>query len=187
MRTLKVTCSLGFLLLAAGLIYLDGTRLFVLMLTACFLHEAGHYGAAQGFGCRVRALHLTSAGAEMKLDLNTTLSYAQDALIAFAGPSVNLLAAWLAALSGASLFAGINLSFGVLNLLPIRPLDGGRILTDFVSFFKPELAEKIHSALSVLMSGVLLGLGWAAWRRWGNLSLFCTAIWIVAGMLKDEK
>ena len=185
MSTIKVTCSAGFLLLTAGLIYLDGIRLFILVLVACILHEAGHYGAALGFGCRVYGIRLTSAGAEMKLDPNTTLSYTQDAMIAFAGPAVNLMAAWLAVWGGATLFAGLNLSFGILNLLPVRPLDGERILTDFISSFRPELAEKIQFVLSALVSGSLLGLGWAAWYRWGNLSLFCTAVWIVAGMLKD--
>ena len=187
MRRIKVTFSAGFLLLAAGLIYLDGARLFVLVLAACFLHETGHCGVAHCFGCRVYAIHLTSAGAEMKLDPKTTLSYTQDALLAFAGPAVNLLTAWLAARGGATLFAGLNLCFGILNLLPIRPLDGGRILTDLVSFFRPELAENIHFALSASVSGALLGLGCVTWIRWGNLTFLCTAVWIVAKMLKNQK
>jgi len=184
---MKVTCSAGFLLLAAGLIYLDGTVLFVQVLAACVLHEGGHFLAARVFGSRVCALRLTMAGAEMKLDPNVQLSYAQDVLLAFAGPAVNLAAAWLAVLADANLFAGLNLSLGLINLLPIRPLDGGRILTDLLSLFGPELAEKVHSGLSVFVSGILLGLGWAAWRRWGNLSLFCAAVWLVGGVLKEKR
>ena len=186
MKEVKVTCSAGFLLLSAGLIYLDGTRLFVQVLAACFLHEAGHYAAVRCVGGRVCALRLTAVGAEMKLDSGVQLSYARDALLAFAGPAVSLLAAWLAVLVQANLFAGLNFCLGVLNLLPIRPLDGGRILTDLLSLFRPELAEKIHSGLSVLISGALLGLGWAAWRGWGNLTLLCTAAWLVIGMLREE-
>lgn len=187
MKGVKVTCSAGFLLLAASLIYLDGVRLFVQVLIACILHEAGHYGAARSFGSRVCTLRLTAAGAEMKLDPRVQLSYVQDALLAFSGPAVNLTAAWLAARAEANLFVGLNLSLGLLNLLPIRPLDGGRILTDLLSLLDPELAEKIHSGLSVLVSGALLGLGWAAWRGWGNLSLLYIAVWLVAGALKDQK
>lgn len=186
MKEVKVTCSAGFLLIVAGLIYLDGTRLFLQVLAACILHEGGHVLAARMCGSKVCALHLTMAGAEMKLDPRVQLSYVQDALLAFAGPAVNLTAVWLAVLAEANLFAGLNLSLGLLNLLPIRPLDGGRILTDLLSLLESELAEKIHSGLSVLVSGALLGLGWAAWRRGGNLSLFCVAVWLVCGMLKER-
>lgn len=187
MKGVRVTCSAGFFLLAASLIYLDGTRLFAQALAACILHELGHYGAARGFGSRVCALRLTVVGAEMKLNSNVQLSYVQDAILAISGPAVNLMAAWLAARAGANLFAGLNLSLGLLNLLPIRPLDGGRILIDLLSLLDPELAEKIHSGFSVFVSGALLGLGWAAWRGWGNLSLLCVAVWLLAGTIKDQK
>ena len=182
-----MSCSAGFLLLVAILIYLDGTVFFIQVLAACILHEAGHYCAVLGVGGRVRELRLTAVGAEMKLDSDIQLSYSQDVLLAFAGPAVNLFAAWVAVRVGSNLFAGLNLSFGLLNLLPVRPLDGGRILTDVLSLFVPEQAEKILFGLSVLVSGIFLGLGWAAWSRWGNLSLFCTALWCVSAMLKKQK
>lgn len=182
-----MSCSAGFLLLAAILIYLDGIGFFVQVLAACILHEAGHYGAAIAVGSRVCELHLTAVGAEMKLDSDIQLSYSQDALLAFAGPAVNLFTAWIAARVGFNLFAGLNLSFGLLNLLPIRPLDGGRILAGVLSLFVPDLAEKILSGLSVLVSGILLGLGWSAWRGWGNITLFCAAIWFAFSMLRNQK
>ena len=123
----------------------------------------------------------------MRLDPAVSLSYAQDAWIAVAGPVVNLIAAWLSVQAEANLFAGINLSFGLLNLLPIRPLDGGRILEALLSYFLPEQAEKILCVFSVFVSGVLLGLGWTAWCRWGNLTLLFTAVWLVAGMIRNQK
>ena len=123
----------------------------------------------------------------MDLDPAIQLSYVRDALIAFAGPAVNLTAAWLAVRAGANLFVGLNLSLGLLNLLPIYPLDGSRILTDLLSYFGLDLAEKICSGLSVFVAGIFLGLGWMALCRWGNLSLLCVAAWLVAGVLKEKK
>lgn len=148
------------------------------------LHEFGHFVAALGVGSGVCSLRLNAAGAEMELDPNVQLSYAKDAILAFLGPAVNLAAAWFAVRLGCNLFAGLNLCFGLLNLLPVRPLDGGRILVDVLSFLDPELAEKIHSGISVLLSGILLGLGWAAWRGWGNLSLLFTALWLAVRTLR---
>ncbi len=67
------------------------------------------------------------------------------ALVAAAGPAMNFLLAWLAALAGhladavpgaagelaiqfLGLFIFTNLALGLFNLLPIPPLDGGRIV-----------------------------------------------------------
>lgn len=63
-------------------------------------------------------------------------------LVAFAGPAVNLVLAWLAlvllqtSLGGATFnhdlltaLARVNLILAAFNLLPLLPLDGGRILT----------------------------------------------------------
>ena len=171
----------------AGLIYIDGPKLFFLVLCACVLHEAGHCAAAILAGSKVESLWLTMVGAEMELSPDISLSYARDAMISFAGPGVNLLAAWIALQVDTPLFAGLNLCFGILNLMPVRPLDGGRILTSILSFFWPVAAEKVVLYLSIVFAGFLLGIGWAAWRRWGNLSLFITAAWLVVGVLKIKK
>lgn len=186
MKNGKVTCSVGFLLLAAGLIYLDGISLAAQCFLACALHEAGHCVAANLFGSRVCSLRITAAGAEMVLDPAVSLSYLQDALIAFAGPGINLLAACAAIYAGWYLFAGFNICFAFFNLLPILPLDGGRILSDVLSICWPFAADRIVYGFSIVISGALLGLGWAAWREWGNFSLLCTAAWITGGTLKQN-
>lgn len=187
MRNIKVSCSVGFLLLLAGLIYLDGPKLFFQIFSACALHEAGHFAAVILTGSNVHSLRLTAVGAEMKLIPEITLSYTQDLLIAIAGPCVNLLLTWVSIQVDAYLFAGINLCFGVLNLLPVFPLDGGRILSCVLSYFWPVTADKLICVISTMFSGALLGLGWAAWRGWGNLSMLYTATWLMVGAIKGKK
>lgn len=172
-------------MVAAILIYLDGQGLFFQGVLACGLHELGHWAAIALLGGRVRSLRLTVVGAEMELDPGRPLSYGKETAAALAGPVVNLLLAWLSIQTGWYLFAGLNLCFGLLNLLPIRPLDGGRALFCALAARWPIFAERVIGAVSVLIAGGLLGLGWAAWRGWGNLSLFCTAVWLLAGTLKS--
>lgn len=172
--------------MAAALIYLDGQGLVLRAALACTLHELGHWAAIVALGGRVRSLRLTAVGAEMELDLRRPLSYTREGLAALAGPAVNLLLAWFAAEQGWYLFAGLNLSFGLLNLLPIHPLDGGRALSCILAARWPRGADAVTGALSVSLAGALLGLGWAAWRGWGNLTLLCTAAWLLARVLKQE-
>ncbi|MEM3452829.1 MAG: site-2 protease family protein [Candidatus Hadarchaeum sp.] len=53
-----------------------------------------------------------------------------------------------------SVFVGLNIGIGVFNLLPIPPLDGGRILTLF-------LPAKVRKGVTLLGLGILLGLATA--------------------------
>lgn len=184
---LRFTCSTGFLLAAAALIYLDGQGVFFQGALACILHELGHWAAITLLGGRVRSLHLTVVGAEMKLDPCRPLSYGREVAAALAGPAVNLFLLWFSLRTGRYLFAGLNLCYGLLNLLPIRSLDGGRALFCALAARWPLLAERAVRATSVILSGGVLGLGWAAWRGWGNLSLFCTAAWLTLGTLRSPE
>ena len=181
----RVTCSTGFLLITAALIYLDGQGLVLRGALACILHEAGHWVAVVLLGGGVRALRLTAVGAEMMLDPRHPLSYPRECIVALAGPAVNLLTAWLCLHCGWYLFAGMNLCFGFLNLLPISPLDGGRALSCLLSVRWPRIADTVVYTFSAVFSGALLGLGWAAWRGWGNLTLLFTALWLLTGALRS--
>ena len=170
--------------MAAALIYLDGQGLVLLGTLSCILHEAGHWAAVVFLRGRVQALRLTAVGAEMELDPCRPLSYGREFIVALAGPAVNLLMACISIWNGWFLFAGINLCFGLLNLLPISPLDGGRALSSALNARWPRTADTVVRMISAVFAGALLGLGWAAWRGWGNLTLFCTAVWLLLGVLR---
>jgi stage IV sporulation protein FB len=175
------------LFLAAALLYLDGQGLVLQGALVCALHELGHWGAITLLGGRVRALRLTAVGAQMELDPGRVLSYSREAAAALAGPGVNLALAWLCALGGRYLPAGMHLCFGLLNLLPIRSLDGGRALFCALAWRWPTLAERLLEGFSLALAGGLLGVGLAAWRRWGNISLLGTAAWLLWGTLGGRR
>ncbi|MBR4211818.1 MAG: hypothetical protein IKR84_05465, partial [Oscillibacter sp.] len=64
------------------------------------------------------------------------LSYGEELFCVLAGPGCNLFAASLCALAGNPwpAFAGANLILCAFNLLPVRPLDGGRALELLLSW-----------------------------------------------------
>lgn len=180
----KFSVSIGFLLIAAAIIYLDGQDLVLRCILACLLHEAGHWVMIRMLGGRVQAVHLTVIGAEMRLDMRRPLSYGREVAAALAGPAVSLAAAWLSARLSWFLFAGMNLSLGALNLVPAVPLDGGRALYHALCAVCPDRAEPISRWTSIVCAGLAFGLGLAAWRRWGNITLFAAALWLLHEAVK---
>lgn len=87
------------------------------------LHEAAHAACARAFGLRVKRLHVSWFGVGIVREPGTA---AVNAVIAVAGPAMNLL---LAALSYrvSPEFALANLALGFSNLLPLPALDGWRV------------------------------------------------------------
>ena len=179
----KINISPAFLLLAAWLLYHDRLGIVFPALLACCLHEAGHVLAIRLVSGNIKQFNITVVGAE--LVLLHPLSYGRELLSAAAGPGMDLL---LAALIRGHwpLFTGLNLALAVFNLLPLRRLDGGRMLRCCLSMaLGPEGADRAAQLLDRGLAGLLLLLGlWAALRG-GNPTLLLTALWLCAADLGD--
>lgn len=183
---MKMRISNGFLLLAAALFYFDrNTDLFVPGLIACTLHELGHITAIRLLGGRVKAIRLTAMGAEMELDGSAPLSYGKEALAAAAGPAASFLVAYAAAGMHQFLFAGLSMTAGLFNVLPIWPLDGGRVLLCMLyGAMESEKAERVVLLLSFGLMGALFGAGLILFLIYGNPTLSITAGLFLLGKTK---
>lgn len=168
----------SFFLVTAWMNYLDRQGVVPMALLACVLHEWGHYLAIRRAGGEVRYVRVTAAGAEMRLERE--LSYRREFLCALAGPAANLaLAAFFCAFSWGRLFAGINLALALLNLAPVRGLDGGRALQCGLCLLAgEETAEWTAQRFDALCCALLLGLGGAVLRIAGNPTLLLVAVWM---------
>ncbi len=106
-------------------------------------HELGHAAAARHHGVAVEGITLWVLGGIAKLARQAPTPRAEF-VIAAAGPAASLFLAaafagtalgldrwstWGLAASAASWLAITNAFLGVTNLIPIAPLDGGRVLT----------------------------------------------------------
>ena len=94
----------------------------------------------------------------MRLNYDEPLTYGQDSFVALAGPAVNLLFGAIALAMGWQLVAALTLVVGAFNLLPVLPLDGGRVIYGLLAGrLDPDWAERLMTALSGCLVGALVG------------------------------
>lgn len=182
----EVAVSPGFLLLLGVLFWMDeGVGLLPWGLLACLLHELGHIVMAAVLGGRVERLSLTAVGAELRISYASPLGYFQESLVALAGPAANLLAGGLFSVLGWGVAAALTLAIGGFNLLPILPLDGGRVIHGLLSVrLDADWADRLTTALAGCLVGGLVGAGLVAAVWYANVTLLLTAIWLLAGVLR---
>jgi len=116
------------------------------MILAALIHEFGHYLAIRCFGKRIRGVKVGISGALLE---TRDLSPAQEFICALAGPLAGLLP-----LLTIRIFPGValcGLLQSLFNLLPVYPLDGGRMACCFF--------ELLHlpQTFNRILSGVVLG------------------------------
>jgi Zn-dependent protease len=169
----------------AGLLsYAFHTMLVLAIFTCVLLHELGHALMARYFGIRTRDITLYPIGGVARLE-RMSEKPSEELLIAVAGPAVNVAIAGLltplaifAILGGALSPEGLlvsadqgllmllgkfvlgvwlsNIALVVFNLLPIFPMDGGRVLRAILAMFTTHLkATEIASRLGLVMAGLL--------------------------------
>ncbi|HEY0947489.1 MAG TPA: site-2 protease family protein [Opitutaceae bacterium] len=117
-----------------------------LLFTCVVLHELGHSFTARHFGVEVPRILLLPIGGMAEFD-SIPRKPGSELLIALAGPAVNFALVSLLLVAGAlpgfwtpwpamplsvlevlQLMLVVNLIMGVFNLVPVFPMDGGRVL-----------------------------------------------------------
>jgi Zn-dependent protease len=152
-----------------------------LIFASVLVHELGHALAARRFGARA-SIRLYGLGG---LTTHSTLPQKrQRLLVALAGSAAGFLPALLALAlqrllppAAAPVLQPIflvNFAWGVINLLPVPPLDGGHVLEELLGPRQEVLALQIGAVVAVLAAAEGYRLwGWVAAVLFALLSLRC--------------
>ena len=125
---IKVKFSLLFPAMRTVLCMQSGGQLTAICLLAAVMHECGHLIVLGCVRNRPKEIRFSAFGMCLLLQ-ETPMRYRQQVLVALGGPAVNLqTAGFLFVFAGVSDTVGIHLLLGLMNLLPIWPLDGGQCL-----------------------------------------------------------
>ncbi len=187
----------AFPVLCAALLTTGQGALLLTMLLVLAMHEMGHVLAALALGVRVSAIEVTPFGGAARLEGWRQLPAWQAALIALAGPLANLLLA-MAAIFGthyglfsveeAALFVRCNLTLMLFNLLPVLPMDGGRLCCACLgAWIGEQRALRVFSGLGIVLGLCVLALGaWGATQGMLNLTLLLAGSYLVYAALCER-
>jgi stage IV sporulation protein FB len=188
-----------FLLLMAAALAAGLWQPAVVLFLLVALHELGHAAAAQHLGYTVEEVSLLPFGGVAKLGYGRMgFVPRHEALIAAAGPLVNLVMAGFASAMAAvgwwnEAFAEtvieINLWIAVFNLLPALPLDGGRVLRAARSRrVGYERATREAIAMAFALSAALLLFGTAAlWAGYPHLGVLALGVFLLVSAWRERR
>ncbi|SDI69800.1 M50 family metallopeptidase [Alteribacillus bidgolensis] len=126
-----------FWLVAATAVFTGFFYELLLLFLIVFLHELGHAAVALHYNWRIKKIELLPFGGVMETAEHGNRPVREEAMVAAAGPIVHLPLIAISFLllktpywheADHALFLHYNLTLFCFNLLPVWPLDGGKLL-----------------------------------------------------------
>ena len=161
----------------------------LMVFTVILIHELGHVFCALYLGMRVRTIELFPLGGVARMENVHPGCLGKEIALYLAGPAVNLL---LGGIWGLALYFNLSrpeiwsfllratLVLGAFNLLPVWPLDGGRIFRAVLSRFTGFL----YAARFVTLFSQVWAVGFFIYGTWAVVNNPVDFHWwIIAGFL----
>ena len=134
----EIYISFLFFAMITVMIVFDKTGLIVPTLFSVICHEAGHLFCMWAMGNTPKRIKLIPASVQITDSI--TSRYKTDNIVSLCGPLVNILLFLVFYINYSIwgnittlIFAFLNLILGLFNLLPVKGLDGGRILHNIIA------------------------------------------------------
>ena len=185
MNVRRVTISLALTLAAAFIYYVVSIETAIAIALPVTVHELAHIIALRFFGLKVKNVRAELTG--LCIDYCGFAEPMAHIAAAFAGPAGGFIYAYAASLIACEtgctcmeLSAGISLLLSVFNLLPVLPLDGGRILLGLLTILLGvQEGERIAYRISFAITAVLLTAGTVLVFNNGSKAPAAAAIWLM--------
>lgn len=191
MRKPNIRVSAGAAILLAALYLLLDFETIGAVALCVAVHEAGHLAALRALGSRVRGIRLGLTG--LCITYTGRTGYGGQFAAAFAGPVFGAVFALISARLGTEyensflcLCAGISAILSVFNLLPVQPLDGGRMLSAVLcARWEITRAERAARAAGTAAGLVLMSAGLVLIWIGKGAAMEIAAVWLMLSQPND--
>lgn len=149
----------------------------ILLFIFVFVHEVGHYFMAKHFNWKIKEIKLLPFGGVLIVDDAQATTAFEESFVALAGPLQNVIIMLLAWFCGQCHWLSYdwveyiirsNLWLMIFNLLPIHPLDGGKLLQALVSISLPYFyTMKIMIWVSIVGASlmIIVAVTYGLWKN----------------------
>ena len=182
-----------FLLVILSNILISGSFYPIFYALASLLHEGGHILALRLYGHKVKNIKFVGFG--IRIDKSCMLSYKQEIAVSLAGPLINTflfaLFGMLYAALGSRLLLEICLANGgyaFLNLFPLPPLDGYKVLKDMAfTVLQERFASDLIKSVNIVVVLMLILIFIIFVRsKYNNFSLYLVIIVLLINTLAER-
>jgi Zn-dependent protease len=156
-----------FLLTVVLLSLVLGWNFALLLLFSLSVHEAGHLWAMRRCGMQLRGLYFIPFVGVAAVPTSNFSSRADETFMAIMGPAwgtlLGIVSFLLYLITGWSVFTSLTIIcvfINLLNLLPVAPLDGGRVVRGCLHAFSPTFSFYVCLVFFLIMPWVVFPLSW---------------------------
>ncbi|PPA71540.1 M50 family metallopeptidase [Jeotgalibacillus proteolyticus] len=177
---------LTWLLAAASFLTGQFISFFILILLV-IIHECGHAAAAFWFKWKVKSITLLPFGGKLEVEGILDRPLGEEVVVVLSGPLQHV---WLGAAGFFFLqdwsyyteFMQLNFQLLCFNLLPVWPLDGGRLMFLLLAKISP-FRQAVKQSLIISMAGLLLSLWASIFLFLFNLQLMIVLLYVFTACL----
>ncbi|MFJ8237300.1 site-2 protease family protein [Ureibacillus sp. NPDC094379] len=176
-----------FLPILFSMVMYGNISYYALILSSLIIHEVGHMIAAWMVKVKVERCVIMPYGGEIELVGGQSLSPKKQLIIALGGPIATLLCIAITPLLDplfADPFLKIQLTLLAINLVPIWPLDGGRVVLSLILIFSPKARNyEMFLAISLLLISLIVILTFVLIPK--TLFLFVLSIFLLIKIIEE--
>lgn len=200
---MRLKIDLKIFLIAIIYFFTNQIQIYVLMMIFALIHEFGHLIAGILLKMKPKKIEIIVTGVSIAFktdikDINKKIGKGnmlniKKLIVAIAGPLTNILIIAIVLKLPLNMIKQLNIIYAnlailIFNLIPIYPLDGGRIIKEFLNIkFGRKKTIKYIDILSIINTIIISVIGCIITMLNNNISITIIILYIWIIVLKEHK